>query len=128
MKFILEHQIVKMDEFEKYIKKFLDEKDTKNIDNALKSMVRLIKNIKRNKDYKVVLYHTLMALSMFIDSDKTQRFRLKDLILNLVTNSNIKDIMVDLNRRMAENVQNKLGEFPASHQVIVNSLAFEGYL
>jgi hypothetical protein len=117
-----------MDEFEKYIKKFLDDKDTRSIENALKSMLRLIKNIKRNKDYKVVLYHTLMALSMFIDSDKTQRFRLKDLILNLVTNSNIKEIIIDLNSRIIENTEYKIEPFSLKNPVIVNSLVFESYL
>jgi len=94
----------------------------------LKSLVRLIRSIKRNEESKPVLYHTFVALSLYIDVERTQRFKLKDLILKLISQKTIMSIMSDLCERMVTNVRYVYTAYKEEQLEISNALLFECYL
>lgn len=103
---LIGNQTPNFDRFETIGKETFDTQETKAVDNALKSLYRLIKSNKRNKDLKPILYRTLMILAIYVDIEKNQRMRLKELLQFLVQSNNIENIMEDLQKRMVRSYEN----------------------
>lgn len=117
-----------LDRFEKSANEYFDQKNSSQIDIALKSLVRLIRINRKNKEYKKLLYHTLFALSVYIDSAKNEQMRLRELLQYLIFKGNMSEIMEDLNSRMIVQEEESYAHMTYKQQVIVNPLAFESYI
>jgi hypothetical protein len=74
------------------------------------------------------LYITLMCISVYVDAEKTQKWRLKELFQYLLPSANIIDIMQDLKMRMIREQTVNILMSTKKQSLIVNPLAFESYL
>ena len=99
--------------------------DLKKLDDTLKTLIRVVKNNKRNKEYKKLLFEVLMGLSTYVDIRKTQKWRLKELLQYLVSSNTLVDIMEDLRLRMTSDHYVISFSHTKRQKKICNSLAFE---
>lgn len=91
--------------------------------------MKLVNDSKKNKDYKMIFHKTLLVLSSFIDYNKIEKWRLKELFQNLITGGDLLDNIESLESFMICTEKINSSSYGGSDQIIiVNPLAFESYI
>ena len=123
--------IKNLEAIEKYVYSFFNTKSIGQCEMALKSLIKIVNtnNKKMNTEYKQIILKTLLSLSCFIDYNKVEKYKLREMFQFLITKRTaLLDVIEDLERAMLSSKSLTLWTDEKNDLEIINPLAFESYL